>query len=62
MVSNRPIFAIGPDFAEIITTTNTVFFYYSEKVAKSVILDFIINFARQIAGKWVGLQQYSRKN
>jgi succinate dehydrogenase hydrophobic anchor subunit len=66
MVSNRPIIGIGPknsDFAEIITTTNGVFFNYSEKVnLKSVILTFTINFLHGNAGKWSRLQQYSRKN
>lgn len=68
MVSERPIFAIGPkdsDFAEIITTTNTgVFFEYDKKEKlKATILNFYHLYKEHNLKVYpVGLQQYSRKN
>ncbi len=67
MVSERPIIGIGPkdsDFQEIVTTTNSGFFFdYSEKdKLKSVILDFYNQFLKgNLKSNAVGLQHYSRK-
>jgi hypothetical protein len=68
MVSKRPILAIGPknaDFAEIISQTNTGFFFdYSEKEKlKSTIIDFYNQFLNQkLTVSALELSQYSRKN
>ena len=67
MVSERPIIAIGPegsDFAEIITTTNTGFFFtYDEKEKlKALLLKYYQEYQNQnLKVHAVGLQQYSRK-
>lgn len=67
MVSERPIIAIGPegsDFAEIITTTNTGFFFtYDEKEKlKALLLKYYQEYQNQnLKVHPVGLQQYSRK-
>ncbi len=68
MVSKRPILAIGPknaDFAEIISQTNTGFFFdYSEKLKlKSTITDFYNQFLNQkLTVNALELSQYSRKS
>ncbi len=68
MVSERPIIAIGPegsDFAEIITTTNTGFFFtYDEKEKlKALLLKYYQEYQNQnLKVHAVGLQQYSRKS
>ena len=68
MVSERPIIAIGPhgsDSAEIITQTNSGFFFdYSQKdKLKSVILEYYNRFLEgKLQSNPVGLQHYSRKN
>jgi len=68
MVSERPIIAIGPegsDFAEIITATNTGFFFtYDEKEKlKALLLKYYQEYQNQnLKVHAVGLQQYSRKS
>ena len=68
LVSERPIIAIGPygsDFAEIITSTNTGFFFlYDEKEQlKELLLKYYNLYAAQnLKVHAVGLQQYSRKS
>jgi hypothetical protein len=68
MVSKRPILAIGPknaDFAEIISQTNTGFFFdYSEKEKlKATIIDFYNQFLNQkLTVNTLDLSQYSRKS
>jgi Glycosyltransferase Family 4 len=68
MVSKRPILAIGSknaDLAEIISQTNTGFFFdYSEKEKlKTTITDFYNQFLNQkLTVSALELSQYSRKN
>ncbi len=68
LVSERPIIAIGPkdsDFAEIITSTNTGFFFtYDEKdrLKKTIISYFDLYLQKNLHVFPLGLQQYSRKN
>ncbi|HLP65447.1 glycosyltransferase family 4 protein [Flavobacterium sp.] len=67
LVSERPILAIGPkdsDFAEIITSTNTGFFFtYDEKdkLKKTIMSYFELYLEKKLNVFPVGLQQYSRK-
>jgi glycosyltransferase involved in cell wall biosynthesis len=68
LVSGRPIIAIGPkdsDFAEIITSTNTGFFFtYDEKerLKKTTTIYFDMYLEKNLRVFPVGLQQYSRKS
>jgi len=68
LASERPIIAIGPeesDFAEIITSTNTGFFFtYDEKerLKKTITIYFDMYLEKNLRVFPVGLQQYSRKS
>lgn len=68
MVSERPIIALGPegsDFAEIITSTNTGFFFLYDELEqlKELLLKYYNLYKEQnLKVHAVGLQQFSRKS